>query len=105
MSTREKETDKEIVYSPHGDKAALMDSVSLIEQASQSPSPSSESLGSGAPGVGAIPTAYHSSPFDTPPPSEPTSRHSSRSYSRTSLSNSDSQLNRARAQSQHASPK
>jgi len=126
MSTRE--TEEEFAYSPHEGKGVPMHNLSPMssptEEAYQAYQPSSsESLSSGAPGVGTIPNAYHSSPFITPPPSEPTSRHNSRSYSRTSLphassptqtfggfghaessSSSDFQSNRARAQSQHVSP-
>lgn len=77
----------------------------------------SDSLGSGVPGVGGIPTAYHSSPFDTPTPSQSMSRHSSRSYLKTSPGSSSIQTfaafehsdltssdGRVRAQSQHDSP-
>ncbi|KAF5392297.1 hypothetical protein D9757_001380 [Collybiopsis confluens] len=40
-----------------------------------------DSFGSGAPGAEAIPAGYEPSPFATPPPSQPASRHNSRSYS------------------------
>ncbi|KIK62374.1 hypothetical protein GYMLUDRAFT_242562 [Collybiopsis luxurians FD-317 M1] len=82
-----------------------------------------DTLDSGTPGVEAIPIGYEISPFVTPPPSEPASRHNSRSYSKTSLPNANSptqtfaafgagesssstnvQSNRARSKSQNSSP-
>ncbi|KAJ4479965.1 hypothetical protein J3R30DRAFT_3682080 [Lentinula aciculospora] len=128
-NTSTKEAEEEFGYSPHEQRGVPMRDLSP----SSSPTeegylnyqpylPSTDSLSSGAPGVGTIPIGYEASPFVTPPPSEPASRHNSRSYSRSSLatsnytqafaalgisdsSNSDGfRPNRARSQSQNASP-
>ncbi|KAJ3837826.1 hypothetical protein F5878DRAFT_621322 [Lentinula raphanica] len=123
-------TDEEFGYSAHDHRAVPMRNLSPTSSPTEegypkyhSYMPSSESLDSGAPGVGTIPIGYEASPFVTPPPSEPASRHNSRSYSRTSLTSSNAQAlafsalgmsnsptsegfrqNRARSQSQNASP-
>ncbi|KAJ3788056.1 hypothetical protein GGU10DRAFT_385291 [Lentinula aff. detonsa] len=122
-------TDEEFGYSSHDQRGMPMRNLSPSSSPTeegylkyQSYVPSTESLDSGAPGVGTIPIGYEPSPFITPPPSEPASRHNSRSYSRSSRtsssntqafaalgisdsSNSDGfRPNRARSQSQNASP-
>ncbi|KAJ3877208.1 hypothetical protein F5051DRAFT_409151 [Lentinula edodes] len=126
-STRQAEED--FAYSPSEQTGMPMRNLSPSSSPTeedyskyQSYVPSTDSLDSGAPGVGTIPIGYEPSPFVTPPPSEPASRHNSRSYSRSSLAPSgntqafsalgisDSSTsdgfrpNRARSQSQNVSP-
>jgi hypothetical protein len=107
----------ELAYSPH-EKGVPMHNLSPTftpaeEEYHQSKPyvPSSDSLDSDAPGVGVIPIAYEGSPFVTPPPSEPASRHNSTSYSRTSLggaaqvlSDSSSAPGRTQSKSNSSSP-